>query len=194
MRDEEGLVRLARKGDSDAFAQLVRLHEKRVYTLALRMAGNPSDAEEIAQEAFLAAWRGLPAFRMDSSFSTWVYRLTSNACIDFLRRGKKRAADVPLCGDGWDFTLPDDAPGPYEAAERRELREAIRRGMEALSPEQRQILALREFQGLSYEEIGAVLELEQGTVKSRIARARLRLREVLTAEGNLFPVRSSKKT
>lgn len=193
MHDEETLIRLAKKGDCDAFARLVERHEKRVYTLALRMAGNPSDAEELAQEAFLAAWRGLVAFRMDSSFSTWIYRLTSNACIDFLRREKKRAADVPLSEDGREPALPDDAPGPHEAAERRELREAIRRGMETLSPEQRQILVLREFQGLSYEEIGAVLDLELGTVKSRIARARLRLREVLIAGGNLFPAESSKK-
>ncbi len=85
---EEELIARAQQGDEDAFAQLVALHEKKVYNLALRMCGNPEDAWDAAQEAFLSAWRGLPSFRGEAGFSTWLYRLTSNAAIDLLRDRK----------------------------------------------------------------------------------------------------------
>ena len=90
------LARRAAGGDEDAFAQLVGLHEKKVYGLALRMCGNPEDAADAAQEAFLAAWKGLPRFRGEAGFSTWLYRLTSNAAIDHLRRVKRQRGEVSL--------------------------------------------------------------------------------------------------
>ena len=115
MADE--LVRAAAGGDEDAFAQLVALHEKKVYNLALRMCGNPEDAWDAAQEAFLSAWRGLPSFRGEAGFSTWLYRLTSNAAIDLLRRNKRQRGEASLDDENLGIDAVDRAPSPQEQAE-----------------------------------------------------------------------------
>lgn len=176
----------AKNGDQDAFAQLVRDNEKRVYNLALRMVGNPADAEDVAQEAFLNAWKGLAFFKGDSTFATWVYRLTTNAAIDFLRRRETRRTGGQLSLDDEAAADPvDPAPSPQEALERSEQKEALRRGLAALSEEHRQVLEMRAMDGLSYEEIGQLLDLPSGTVKSRLARGRLALKKILTQNGNL---------
>ena len=183
---EKELVRAAQRGDDSAFEELVRTYEKRVYHLALRMCGNVDDAYEVAQEAFLSAWKGMRFFRGDSSFSTWLYRLTSNAAIDFLRRQRRQGGSDGVSLDDEDAFLEvvDTGPSPHQQAEGQELRQALARGLGALSPEHRQVLLLRELQGLTYEEIAAALELDLGTVKSRIARAREKLRKYLVASGN----------
>ena len=159
------------------------------------MCGNPEDAAEAAQEAFLAAWQGLRFFRGDSSFSTWLYRLTSNACVDLLRReGRHRAAAGPSLDDEeLNRDVPDSTvPSPQEEAERRELRAQIEEGLRALSPEHRQVLVLREMHQLSYDEIADALDLDVGTVKSRINRAKARLKEILSGGGNLSAAASVK--
>ena len=196
MATEQELVERAKRGDPDAFGQLVTDNEKRIYNLALRMTGSPEDAAEAAQEAFLAAWQGLPNFRGESSFSTWLYRLTSNACVDLLRReGRHRGAAGPSLNDEEsDLRLPDDAPGPQEQAERRELREQIETALQALTPEHRQVLVLREMHQLSYDEIAQVLKLDVGTVKSRINRGRKQLRNFLLKSGNFSPPAASKES
>ena len=131
------LARRAAGGDEDAFAQLVGLHEKKVYGLALRMCGNPEDAADAAQEAFLAAWKGLPRFRGEAGFSTWLYRLTSNAAIDHLRRVKRQRGEVSLDGGGPGLDAVDDAPSPQAQAEETELREAVAEGLSMLSEDHR---------------------------------------------------------
>ena len=183
---EREWIRAARRGDEDAFEALVRQYEKQVFHLALRMCGNREDALEIAQEAFLSAWRGLKFFREESAFSTWLYRLTSNEAIDFLRRqGRQRAAEGVSLDDESGAPEPrDPAPTPHQAAELRELGENLQAGLMALSAEHRQVLLLRELQGLSYEEIAQALDLDLGTVKSRIARGREKLRKILLESGN----------
>lgn len=183
---ERQWVEAARQGDQDAFEQLVRAYEKRVFALTLRMCGNPEDAAEAAQEAFLAVWQGLKFFRGESSFSTWLYRLASNACVDLLRReGRHRAAAGPsLDDDELRLETVDPAPTPQEAAERAELRRQIENGLRALPAEYRQVLILREMHQLSYEEIGQTLSLDPGTVKSRISRGRKRLQKFLMESGN----------
>lgn len=193
---ENQWVDAARQGDQDAFEALVRLYEKRVFALTLRMCGNPEDAAEAAQEAFLSAWQGLPFFRGDASFSTWLYRLASNACVDFLRReGRRRAAAGPSLDDGeLNLDVPDAAPGPQEQAERRELQSHIEAGLQALSPDHREVLLLREMHQLRYDEIAQVLDLDVGTVKSRISRGRKQLRNFLLGTGNFSPPASSKET
>jgi RNA polymerase sigma-70 factor (ECF subfamily) len=193
---EQRLVDAARQGDEGAFESLVRLYEKRVFALAVRMCGNQEDAAEAAQEAFLAAWQGLRFFRGDSSFSTWLYRLTSNACVDLLRReGRHRAAAGPSLDDeDLNRDVPDTALSPQEEAERRELRAQIEEGLQALSPEHRQVLVLREMHQLSYDEIADTLDLDVGTVKSRISRGRKQLRNFLLRSGNFLAAPPSKET
>ena len=143
--------------------------------------GDAALAEDAAQEAFLAAWRGLPRFRGDSRLSTWLYRLTTNAGIDWLRREKRyRSTD-----DVTELELPDDAPSPQEQAEQSETQSAVRRALSRLSEEHRQVLLLRYMQELDYGEIAAALDVSEGTVKSRINRAKGRLRESLAPGGNL---------
>lgn len=186
----------ARQGDQEAFERLVRAYEKRVFALTLRMCGNAEDAAEAAQEAFLAVWQGLKFFRGEASFSTWLYRLASNACVDLLRReGRHRAAAGPSLNDEeLDLAAADPAPTPQEAAERAELRQQIEAELQQLSLEYRQVLVLREMHQLSYEEIGQTLNLDPGTVKSRISRGRKRLRKILLENGNFSARPPSKGT
>ena len=195
---EQELVERAKKGEEAAFEVLVTDNEKRIYNLCRRLTGNPEDAAELTQEAFLNAWRGLGRFQGESSFSTWLYRLATNACIDFLRREKRRqnlSMTVSLDDEeeARQVELPDERYTPERELERTEVRQAVAAGLEKLTPEHRQVLVMRELSGLSYAEIGAVLGLEEGTVKSRIARARNALRKVLTERGNFFEALSSRK-
>ncbi len=186
---EAELLSRARSGDQDAFERLVLDNQDKVYSLALRLAGDREDAADLAQEAFLRAWQGLPSFQGESAFSTWLYRLASNVCIDFLRRRKRRyeLETAESLEDGPSWAEPaDPAQDPQRQLERAELSRAVARGLEALPDHHRRILALRELSGLSYQEIGEALELDLGTVKSRIARARLALRKILLEDGNFF--------
>ncbi len=191
---EQKWIAAAREGDQGAFEELVRLYEKRVLALTQRMCKNPEDAAEAAQEAFFAAWRGLKNFRGDSSFSTWIYRLASNACVDLLRREGKRQAAVSLDDEELNLDLSSPLPSPQEEAERQELRERIEAGLQALPPEYRAALVLREIQQLRYDEIGQALGVDIGTVKSRINRGRKKLRGFLLERGNFSPSPPSKQT
>ena len=194
-KQEQQWVEAARQGDQSAFEQLVRLYEKRVLALTTRMCKNPADAEEAAQEAFLSAWQGLPFFRGDASFSTWLYRLASNACVDLLRReGRRQSAAGPSLNDEEvQLEVPDTAPSPQEQAERSELRQQIEAGLQALTPDHRQVLLLREMHQLSYDEIAQTLDVDVGTVKSRINRRRKQLRNFLLRSGNFSPPPASKE-
>ena len=194
-RQEQQRVDAARQGAQSAFEQLVKLYEKRVLALTTRTCKNPADAEEAAQEAFLSAWQGLPFFRGDASFSTWLYRLASNACVDLLRREGRRqnAAGPSLNDEEARLEVPDTAPSPQERAEQAELREQIEAGLQALTPDHRQVLILREMHQLSYDEIADTLELDVGTVKSRISRGRRQLRKFLLEKGNFSPPSASKE-
>ena len=193
-RQEQNWIAAAQTGDQDAFEQLVRLYEKRVYALTSRMCRNPADAEEAAQEAFLAAWQGLPFFRGDASFSTWLYRLASNACVDVLRREVRHQAAASLDDEDSAIDLPDGSLSPHDEAERSELRQQIEDGLAALPPDYRQVLILRELHQRSYDEIADILSLDLGTVKSRINRGRKRLRKILLESGNFSAPPASKQS
>lgn len=186
MPDEKQVVIKAAAGDPDAFEQLVITHQKRIYNLALKMTGNPEDASDMTQEAFLKAYRGLGGFNMESSFSTWLYRLASNVCIDFIRKRNKRSV-VSLNSGGdeeRELEITDTRYEPSGLAERRQERADIQSAIDSLDSEHRQVLMLREIMGLSYQEISDITKVKQGTVKSRIARARERLRKTLISTGN----------
>ena len=190
---EQELTALARRGDQDAFAQLMRGSERRVYTLALRMTGSPEDALDLAQETFLRAWSALPRFRGSASFSTWVYRLAYNTTIDFLRKNNLRREISVQTGEA-PPDVPDRRFEPQRELERREAREAVERGLARLPEHYRSVLVMREISGLSYQEIGQALKLDPGTVKSRLARARGELRKILRESGNFFADGASNTT
>lgn len=187
---QQDLVSRARLGEQDAFEQLVIENQNRIYTLCLRMTGNPQDAQDLAQEAFLKAWRGLGSFQGDSSFSTWVYRLASNVCIDFLRREKRRQGISPAFSlddeDRADLHPPDYSQDPAAAYQRDQQRQELERALEQLPAHHRQVLVMRELSGLSYQEISQSLGIDLGTVKSRLARARLAMKKILQDGGNFF--------
>ena len=193
MNEKELIARLQAR-DEAAFEELIRQYEKKVYALCVRMCGNAEDAEEAAQDAFLALWRGIDRFRQESSLSTWIYRLASNACIDLMRRKKKGAGSVSLDDEELFVDAVDPAPQPHEEAERRETQRLLQEGLLSLPAEYRSILLLREIEGLSYSEISAALDLELGTVKSRISRGRTLLRNFLSVNGNFFENTASKVT
>lgn len=182
MTEELRVIARAKEGDAAAFEVLVQTYQNSVYRLALRMCGNAHDAEEVAQEAFVAAWKGLPNFRGESKFSSWLYQLTSHAAVDFLRREKRHRGTEPI-----EEQVHLAAEGtPAEAAEAAELQAAVQQALQELSPEHREIFLLRQMQQLSYDEIGQLLGLGSGTVKSRLNRAKKQLQQNLLRQGNFF--------
>lgn len=190
--DEARLIKEAQKGREAAFEKLVIEHQNRVYSLALKVCGNREDALDVSQDVFLKAYTNLPSFRGDCLFSAWLYRLTYNASIDHLR--KKHGTTVSLTGEDGDpaHDIPDGRPLPEEEVERRELRAAVRSAVLLLPDDKREILIMREFSGMNYNDIAAALSLDIGTVKSRISRARAALAEILSKKGTFYGVFPSK--
>ncbi|MEX1045882.1 MAG: sigma-70 family RNA polymerase sigma factor [Actinomycetota bacterium] len=168
---DAGLVRRFVAGDEDAFDRLVRRHEVRVYNIAYRMVGRAEDAKDVTQEAFLTAFRKLPSFRGDSAFSTWMHRVTLNACHDLLR--KRKRGPVPF-GDETD-------PGPPagDHADRVASALDVQRALLQVPEDFRAVLVLHDVQGHPYEEIASALEIPVGTVKSRLHRGRVALGALL---------------
>ena len=188
--DDKHILARARRGELDAFEELVRQYEKRVYAVALRSSGSPEDAADITQEVFLRAWRSIESFRGDSGFSTWLFRITMNLCVDHARHKNAQPQTQPLVVGEEDAErpIPDTAPTPEEHLENSELGRELAAALDEVSEEHRRIVLLRDVSGLSYTEIAEVLEISEGTVKSRLSRARIALRKVLLRRGNLLPV------
>ena len=173
--DEADCITRAQRGEAAAFAELVAHYQERIYRFLLRMTHSQEDARELAQETFLNAYQALPRWRADARWSTWLFRIARNLAFDWLRRGK-RVAFVP-----WDedqaASHPDPAPAPDAVLETAQRFQGLEKALARLPPEHREILLLREIEEMSYEDIAAVLQLNIGTVKSRIARARAGLLE-----------------
>jgi RNA polymerase sigma factor (sigma-70 family) len=188
--EEQRLVEAAQRGNVEAFNQLVRLYEGRVYNLCYRMLGDADAAADVAQDSFISAYKNLQKFR-GGVFRSWLLRIATNACYDALRARKRRPTVSIEAGqegddDGPAFDIPDAGESPDEAALRKELADAIHRGIAELPEEQRVVVILSDLQGLAYEEIALVTNTNLGTVKSRLSRARARLRDTLRA-GELLP-------
>lgn len=189
LRDRH-LVRRLRAGDQRAFEELVRTYQNRVFGLMLRMIGNRQEAEDLAQEVFMTVHRAIGSYRGEGRFYTWLYRIASNTCKNRIKylRGRNFHRSVPVeetpdahgeAGAGGPTALQSRIAGPEAMAEGSRLESAIQRELAELEPEHRLLIVLRDIQGLSYQEILRITGLQEGTLKSRLHRARLALRDRL---------------
>ena len=172
-------LKRASRGDERAFEALITPHADATYRLCLRMMGNEQDAADMAQEAFLRAWRSLSSYKGQSRFSTWLFRVTTNVCLDELRRRKRGESESMQALEENGLEIVDTGDTPESALDRAELRRELKSAIACLNEDQRAALILRDVQGLPYEEIARALDLNLNTVKSRISRARAALREKL---------------
>lgn len=190
--DEAALIQAALQGELEAFNRLVLAYQDRVYTQAYRLLGDPGPAEDAAQDAFISAYRNLHTYR-GGSFKAWLLRIVTNLCYDALRRQKRRPTTPlePLDQDDDEIESPrwlaDPAGSPEDATEQAELAEALQHCLEDLPPEFRLVVVLVDIQGLDYEEASVAVSVPLGTIKSRLARARLRLRNCLQDFWELLP-------
>ena len=194
MTGEKVLLQRAKKGEIAAFEALVSAYERRVYALALRSIGSEDDAADITQEVFLRVYRSLDTFRGDSGFSTWLYRITINLCVDLAR--KKNSAPTDPLDEEAIGRVPETRSEhrPEEALESSELRRELDIALSMVSEEHRKIVILRDVAGMTYADIASALSIEEGTVKSRLARARAALRKILIERGNISLPSTSKQT
>ena len=188
--EETRIIQNVAGGDKDAFETLVLENQTNVYNLALKMTKNEEDALDISQEVFLKAYRSLGSFRGESRFSVWLYRMTYNMCVDFLRRKGKVSETSLSMRDGddeaRDYEIPDTRATPEESVLQGELRANLVKGIDELGAAHREIFVMREITGMNYSDIASVLGVNEGTVKSRLARARRSLAEILMGKGT-FP-------
>jgi len=190
--DEAGLIESARSGDLNAFNRLVLAYQDIVYNQAYRMMGEAAAAEDAAQDAFIAAYRNLASYR-GGSFKAWLLRIATNMCYDELRRRKRRPTTPlePLDNEDEEIESPrwiaDPSASPEEAAERAELAEALQNCLNGLPAEFRSVVVLVDIQGMDYTEAAQATGKPLGTIKSRLARARLRMRDCLQGFWELLP-------
>ncbi|MEK6699473.1 MAG: sigma-70 family RNA polymerase sigma factor [Nitrospirota bacterium] len=185
--DDAALVASCTKGDTDAFETLVQKYQKRMFNIAFRMTGSYEDAGEVVQDAFVSAYRGLKNFQGRSKFSTWLTAITVNHSKNRLQQMKARQAREPLSLDDpvrtEDGSIavdpPSKGPSVLDRLEARDERKKVQECISALEPEFREVIILRDMQDFSYEEIGSLLKVREGTVKSRLFRAREAVKDCL---------------
>lgn len=190
--DENELIRRSKAGDTESFSQLVQIYERRIVNYAFRMLRDRDDAEDAAQEAFLRAYRKLDTFNGDSAFSTWLYTILNNICLDVLRKRKRTGEQTHIsinqnsADDEYEIQIEDSSPGPYDSYRRKAAMKALEAAIGKLSDEHRAVIVMRDINGMEYDEIAKILGISLGTVKSRISRARLALRKILEEDMELF--------
>ncbi|OGP58915.1 MAG: hypothetical protein A2V67_20740 [Deltaproteobacteria bacterium RBG_13_61_14] len=185
------MIREFLKGNQSSFNRLVLKYQNKIFNLCYRMLGDQAEAEDVAQDVFVTLFRSVKTFRGDSLFSTWVFRITVNHCKNRLKYLTRRnyfrtqSLDQPLPTEEGEVTpdVEDDGETPEEILVTSEIQDLIQRKIGELDEEHRTAIVLRDIQGLSYQEIADILHLKEGTVKSRIHRARLELKEKLEREG-----------
>jgi RNA polymerase sigma-70 factor (ECF subfamily) len=190
--DETALIHSAQNGDLDSFNTLILHYQDSVFNTALRIMGDEDYAQDAAQEAFISAFRSISTFR-GGSFKAWLMRMVTNACYDEFRRQKRRPTTPlePDTADGEEMDSPkwlaDPNLTPAERSEADELEHAIQHCLDALPTEFRTVVVLADIQGMDYSEVAVASKVPLGTIKSRLARARLRLRECLRGFEELLP-------
>jgi RNA polymerase sigma-70 factor (ECF subfamily) len=189
--DDTTLVSQASSGDREAFEELVVRYSQKVFGLCFSMLGNHADAEDASQESFLKAYRAISTYNDKASFSTWLYRITSNACIDLARQRSRRPwismdADVEEEDGSVAFQIPDKSPLQDESLAEKWSAEKVRSAIGKLPEGFRTVLQLRDIEGLSYQEVAIILDIREGTVKSRLARARAALLAILKKMERLY--------
>lgn len=180
---EKAKILLLKSRDIQTFDSLVKEYERKIYNYAYNFTKNHDDALDITQEVFLKIHKNIDKFKEDSSLSTWIYRITANVCIDFSRKNKYT---VPITEENEEyvFQIADGTAKVEKNIINNELREEITTSLRILDADSRQIIILRDVLGFSYSKISEVLELEEGTVKSRISRSRKKLREIILKSRN----------
>ncbi|MFI3226298.1 MAG: RNA polymerase sigma factor [Clostridia bacterium] len=180
MSSEDSLVSRLKTGDIKAFEELVELYDKKIYNYAYGFTLNHEDSLDITQEVFLKVYKNIGKFKENASLSTWIYKITSNVCIDVARKNNRHKT-VTINSENEEFInqIPDKTPLIDEIVENNELSAELSSSMKKLDFDAKQIIVMRDVLGLSYSEIGDALKLEDGTVKSKISRSRKKLREIL---------------
>ena len=176
------LIQKAQKGDTNAFGTLVASYEKFIFNVACKMFSNSEDASDIAQEALIKAYKNIDKFDFNSSFSTWLYRITVNACIDEMRRRKGRESisiDAEDEESGLAVQIEDTSLGAEERVIQNETVSEVRAAIDKLSEEHKTVIILRDLQDMTYEQVAQTLDLRIGTVKIRLARARKSLKDII---------------
>jgi RNA polymerase sigma-70 factor, ECF subfamily len=184
-RDDSQLIAQSVRGDTAAFGELVRRYQDRLYNTVVRLLGNAEDAQDVVQDAFLSAYQSLHQFQGDARFFTWLYRIAVNAAISLKRKHRVLlSADLTTAGQNVAEPL-DDSPAsqPGAALERAEDRQQLQAALARLTPEHRAVLVLKEIDGQKYETIAEILQVPIGTIRSRLHRARLELRDRLEGDG-----------
>lgn len=180
---ERKLIKKCVNGDLKAFDELIEKYEKTAYNIALRMLKNPEDAMDVSQEAFIKVFKSIKTFNFESAFSTWLYRIVTNTCLDFLRKRNPNvySIDNPIQTDEGEIErdIPDESDSPEELLEKKLTKELVNNSINKLDENHRIVIILRDIQGFSYEEISNILDCSIGTVKSRINRARKNLKDII---------------
>ena len=182
-RSDEELVEACRAGETSAFDILVARWQDKIRGAAYRVLGSEDEARDVAQEAFLKAYRGLVAFKQKARFSSWLYQIALNLCRDRLRRRKTRATVSLEEAEAVGPAIAEAGPGALERLQQLDLARAVQRAIEALPDEQREVVVLKEYQGLTFLEIAQALEVPVSTVKTRLYRGLGQLRLRLESEG-----------
>lgn len=190
LENEQALIQTAQRGDLNAFNALVLAYQNNVYTLAYRIMGETHSAADVAQEAFILAFRRISTYR-GGSFRSWLLRITANQCYDELRRIRRKPSisveELPYADSDDGPTLPDETGTPEQVIQQKELQHAIQTCISHLSPDQRVVLVMSDIEGFSYQEIADQVGTNLGTVKSRLSRARAGVRDCLQSVRELLP-------